>query len=57
MFKVNNEEAERRHWYRSGVFIVNFEHVSHLPLVFEYVNFKHVIAGWVVNKIVPVLIP
>ena len=57
MFKVNNEEAERRHWGRSGVFIVNFEHVSHLPLVFEYVNFKHVIAGWVVNKIVPVLIP
>ena len=25
---------ERRHWGRSGVFIVNFEHVSHLVLVF-----------------------
>ena len=22
------------HWHRSGVFIVNFEHVSHLVLVF-----------------------
>ena len=27
MFKVN-------HWRRSGVFIVNFEHISHLVLVF-----------------------
>ena len=25
---------ERRHWRRSGVFIVNFEHTSHLVLVF-----------------------
>ena len=25
---------ERRHWRRSGVFIVNFEHISHLVLVF-----------------------
>ena len=25
---------ERGHWHRSGVFIVNFEHISHLALVF-----------------------
>ena len=25
---------ERRYWRRSGVFIVNFEHISHLFLVF-----------------------
>ena len=25
---------QRRHWRRSGVFIVNFEHISHLDLVF-----------------------
>ena len=25
---------KRRHWRRSGVFIVNFEHISHLALVF-----------------------
>ena len=25
---------ERRHWRRSDVFIVNFEHISHLFLVF-----------------------
>ena len=49
MFKVNNrnirarceicskltiETAERRHWRHSGVSIVNFEHISHLVLVF-----------------------
>ena len=49
MFKVNNRNSitrceicskltiktpERRHWRRSGVFIVNFEHISHLVLVF-----------------------
>ena len=49
MFKVNNgntrtrceicskltiKTPERRQWRRSGVFIVNFEHISHLVLVF-----------------------
>ena len=49
MFKVNNRNTrtrckicskltlktpERRYWGRSGVFIVNFEHISHLVLVF-----------------------
>ena len=49
MFKVNNSNTrarceicakltiktpERRHWRRSGVFIANFEHISHLVLVF-----------------------
>ena len=49
LFKVNNRNTrtrskicskltikipERRHWRRSGTFIVNFEHISHLVLVF-----------------------
>ena len=35
MFKVNNKDtSERRHWRYSGVFIVNFEHISHHVLVF-----------------------
>ena len=25
---------EQRHWFRFGVFIVNFEHISHIVLVF-----------------------
>ena len=48
MFKVNNKNnrtrceiclkltiktPERHHWCRSGVFIVNFEHILHLALV------------------------
>ena len=33
MFKVNKKTVERR-FLRSGVFIVNFEHTSHLVLVF-----------------------
>ena len=31
MFKVNNINTRTR---RSGIFIVNFEHISHLVLVF-----------------------
>ena len=30
-----------------SVFIVNFEHISHLCSSVSIVNFKHVIAGWV----------
>ena len=33
MFNVNNKTPERRQWHRSGVFIVNFEHISRLVLV------------------------
>ena len=49
MFKINNRNTRircemrsiltiktpgRRQWHRSGVFIVNFEHISHLVVVF-----------------------
>ena len=29
---------ERRHWLHSGVFTVNFEHISHLVLVFLFLT-------------------
>ena len=32
--KLTIKTSERRQWRRSGVFIVNFEHCSHLVLVF-----------------------
>ena len=32
--KLTIKTPERRHWRRSGVFIVNFEHISHLVLLF-----------------------
>ena len=31
MFKVNKKD---KHWRRSGIFIVNFEHILHLTVVF-----------------------
>ena len=37
---------ERSHWRRSSVFIVNFEHISHLALVLLLLTLN-VIAGWV----------
>ena len=32
--KLTIKTPKRRHWLCSGVFIVNFEHISHLLLVF-----------------------
>ena len=37
--KLIIKTSERRHWRRSGVFIVNFEHISHF-LVFVF-YFEH----------------
>ena len=34
MLKLTTKKPERRKWRRAGVFIVNFEHISHLVLVF-----------------------
>ena len=34
MFRVNNKDTRTTLMRRSGVFIVNFEHVSHLVLMF-----------------------
>ena len=41
MFKVNNKNTRTTPMGRSGVFIVNFEHISRLNLVFLFLN-----AGW-----------
>ena len=32
--KLTMKIPQRRQWRRSGIFIVNFEHISHLVLVF-----------------------
>ena len=44
MFKVINKKPEPRHWRRSGVFIVNFEHILHHFLVFLLFEFEQVVA-------------
>ena len=33
MFKINKKTPERSYWRRSGVFVVNFEHISQFILV------------------------
>ena len=46
MFKVNNKDTKTTPWRRFGVFIVNFEHISHLCSNVSIVNFEQVNAGW-----------
>ena len=61
LFKVNNRNTknffeicsnltlkttERCQWCRSGVFIVNFEHVLKLFLFFSIIDFEHVFIWW-----------
>ena len=62
MLKVNNRKTleqgvktiktpERHHWRRSSVFIVNFEHISHLAIVFLLLTFSRKMpAGLVMLK-------
>ena len=47
MFKVNNKDTKRHHWRHFGVFIVNFEHISHLCSSVFIVNFEQLNTGWV----------
>ena len=53
--KLTIKTPERHHWCRSGVFIGNFEHISHLVLVFSIVKFKHVNTGWVAPCQIPMI--
>ena len=50
MFKINNKDRRR-----SGVFIVNFEHISHLILVFLLLTlnmqFTITYVRWISNKV------
>ena len=43
--KLTIKIPERRQWRRSGIFVVNFEHISPYSSV-PIVNFEHVIVGW-----------
>ena len=44
----------KRNWCRSGVFIVNFEHVSHSDV--SIVDFEQLIAGWELKLVLPLLV-
>ena len=45
--KLTIKTPKRHHWRRFGVFIVNFEHISHLCSSVSIVNFEQVNDGWV----------
>ena len=44
--KLTKKTPQRRHWFLSGVFIVNFEHISAPCSSLSVVNFEQVNAGW-----------
>ena len=44
--KLTIKTPKQRQWGRFGVFIVNFEIISHLCSSVSIVNFEYVIAGW-----------
>ena len=45
--KLTIKTHERGHWRHSGVFIVNFENISHLNLVFQLSTFNiHLSSEW-----------
>ena len=45
--KLKIKTPERRQWRRSGVFIINFEHISRLILVFLLLtSVEHIIDDW-----------
>ena len=45
-FKLTRKTPERHCWRRSGVFIVNFELISHLVLVFLLLTLSRKKEGW-----------
>ena len=47
LFKVSNKETKLRQWRCSGVFIINFEHVSHIILLFSLLSLNKFITGGV----------
>ena len=44
--KLAIKTLEQRHWRLSGVFIVNFEHISHLVLVFLLLTLNTQSPAW-----------
>ena len=46
--KLTIKTPERHHWRRFGVFIVNFEHISHFLLVFLSLTFDQIHVTWVI---------
>ena len=48
--KLTIKTPERHYWHRSGVFIANVEHISHLVLVFLLLTLKMSLLAWEVSS-------
>ena len=48
--KLTIKTPKRRQWCRFGIFIVNFEHISHLCSSVSVVNFELVNVGWEISR-------
>ena len=47
MFKVNNKTTKKRHWRRSGLFIVTLDQISlFFFFFFDVVDFKQLNTNW-----------
>ena len=44
--KLTIKTQEQRHWRRSGVFVVNFEQISHIANGVSISDFEQIHAGW-----------
>ena len=56
-WKLTIKTPEWRHWHRSGVFIVNFDHIFHLVLAFLLLTLsKYVQVGLEQNLVYQVLV-
>ena len=59
-WKICSQQAtkttERRHWRRSGAFIVNFKHISHLFLQFLLLNLNKQMLAWKLAKLINFLL-
>ena len=54
--KLTIKTPKQRHWRRFGVFIVNFEHISHLCSSVFIVNLEQLNADWEDNCVILTLI-
>ena len=45
--KLTKKTPKRRQWRRSGIFVVNFEQISHIVLVLPFLTLKNVNECWI----------
>ena len=54
--KLTIKTPERRKWRRSGVFVVNLEHISHLVAVFLLLTLNMYLSAWIISQLVETVV-